>query len=181
MNELMRSYLIDFDIIDTIQTPETIKWRKLRRQLPEELSDLLRLPIVKDADGNCLLGTDEHIWLVKQGRKIGDYSYWANQAGYEMDSNKFKLWDYTPKSDMKRYKRNHVAWGEEWLRNGVYFGLLLSRKLAKFSPDTYRVFVSFSFHRYVDCTIQFYTRAHDRAYLEGFEKKPSSFSFLVID
>jgi len=181
MNELMRDFIISYDLYEVVKNVELNDWQKLRSSLPKELSALLDLPVIKDAGGNYFLATKDKLELVDANEKIEDYSRWYDQTGYETDQNKINLLDYTPEDLSEAYDKDLEAWSEAFLTNGLYFSLLLHRKLAAFMEGAFRVFLFFSISRYANCSIVFYFKRPNQAYFEGFETKPIASGILTID
>jgi hypothetical protein len=178
MNPLMRDYLIGYDQHETIRQIDRLDREKLLAELPQELAQILSLPILQDADDNYLIATKGNKKWVRRGDKP-DYSYYGNHTWFECDENKVNLRDF---EIAEEYSDNLERQSEQFLKFGLFFSLLLFDKLSKIEEAKFKVILVFSLFRYVDTTIKFHAIRADEFFIkEGFEKQPFTQGILTLE
>jgi hypothetical protein len=179
-NGLMKSYLIDFDLFEEIEINGHPNLEIMKSALPEKLVELLDLPVLEDANGNYLINIRRNRKWVNEGRKVDDYSNNVDQTGFECDNNKINLWDYQP--NMEEYMKDHELWAASFLKQGLYFSLLLFNKISAIEGRVLKVIFSYGLSKFVDSVICFHSLRFGESYIpEDFEKMPFVQGILTID
>jgi len=179
-NELMKSYLIDFDFYETIETNGQPQLESLKNSLPDKLVELIDLPILEDTNGNYLININRNKKWVNEGEEIDDYSNFVDQTGFECDHNKINLWDYQP--NMEEYMKDHELWAASFLKQGLYFSLLLFNKISAIEGRVFKVIFSYGLSKFVDSVIRFHSLRIGESYIpDDFEKMSFVQGILTID